>query len=73
MGFFYRTMRRQHRVLMSGDEPEGGRWNFDTENRKGFGRAGPKNLPQTPVFFHDAITREVMELVEQRLPTTPET
>ena len=33
MEFFYRQMRRQHRVLMEGHEPVGGAWNFDAENR----------------------------------------
>ncbi|MEO3808985.1 cryptochrome/photolyase family protein [Sphaerisporangium sp. B11E5] len=30
---FYRTARRRLDVLMDGDEPAGGRWNFDAENR----------------------------------------
>lgn len=31
---FYRSQRRRHEVLMDGDEPAGGRWNYDPENRK---------------------------------------
>jgi deoxyribodipyrimidine photolyase-related protein len=31
---FYRRQRRRLGVLMDGDEPAGGRWNFDTENRE---------------------------------------
>ncbi|MBX9795439.1 cryptochrome/photolyase family protein [Sphingomonas sp.] len=31
---FYREMRRKTGLLMEGDKPAGGRWNFDTENRK---------------------------------------
>jgi len=34
MEFFYREMRRRTGLLMDGDEPVGGRWNFDAENRK---------------------------------------
>lgn len=34
MEYFYREMRRETGLLMDGTEPEGGRWNFDTENRK---------------------------------------
>ena len=41
MEHFYRWMRRRERVLMDGDAPRGGRWNFDAENRRSFGRAGP--------------------------------
>jgi deoxyribodipyrimidine photolyase-related protein len=34
MEYFYRDMRRQTGLLMDGDEPIGGRWNFDHDNRK---------------------------------------
>lgn len=34
METFYRRMRQKWQVLMEGDAPEGGRWNFDAENRK---------------------------------------
>lgn len=30
---WYRGVRRSHDVLMDGSDPEGGRWNFDSENR----------------------------------------
>ncbi len=31
---FYREQRRRFTVLMDGDEPAGGRWNFDADNRE---------------------------------------
>lgn len=31
---FYREQRRRFLVLMDGDQPAGGRWNFDTDNRE---------------------------------------
>jgi len=34
MEHFYREIRRAHAILMDGDTPVGGRWNFDAENRK---------------------------------------
>lgn len=34
METFYRYMRKKHAVLMEGDQPIGGLWNFDHENRK---------------------------------------
>ncbi|MEM7241919.1 MAG: cryptochrome/photolyase family protein [Pseudomonadota bacterium] len=34
MEFFYREMRRKFHVLMEGDQPIGGKWNYDAENRK---------------------------------------
>jgi deoxyribodipyrimidine photolyase-related protein len=71
MEFFYRLMRKKTGVLMDGDQPISGRWNFDAENRKGFGKSGPKNVPTPPLFPIDAITRDVMTLVEQRFAKHP--
>jgi deoxyribodipyrimidine photolyase-related protein len=34
MESFYRHMRKKHCVLMEGDEPISGKWNYDEENRK---------------------------------------
>jgi deoxyribodipyrimidine photolyase-related protein len=64
MEFFYREMRRKTGLLMQGDDPEGGQWNFDQENRK----ALPKGLtpPERLRFPPDAITAEVLALVERR-------
>lgn len=38
---FYRGQRRRFGVLMDGDEPVGGKWNFDTDNREPPPRAAP--------------------------------
>jgi deoxyribodipyrimidine photolyase-related protein len=61
MEFFYRDMRRRSGLLMEGDQPAGGRWNFDAENRKRL-PAGVA-VPSPPRFAPDAMTREVMVLV----------
>ena len=34
MEYFYRDMRRKTGLLMDGDQPIGGKWNFDADNRK---------------------------------------
>ena len=64
MEFFYREMRRQSGLLMEGDKPVGGQWNYDSENR----RRLPRGLapPPAPRFPPDATTREVMALVAAR-------
>ncbi|WP_421695159.1 cryptochrome/photolyase family protein [Aestuariivirga sp.] len=64
MEFFYRDMRRLSGLLMDGDEPEGGQWNFDQDNRK----ALPKDVlpPKRQRFEPDAITRGVMTMVAER-------
>lgn len=64
MEYFYRDMRRQTGLLMDGDQPVGGKWNFDSDNRK-----PPKLdlfMPRPLVFAPDAITGEVLELVAAR-------
>jgi deoxyribodipyrimidine photolyase-related protein len=66
MEYFYREMRRETGLLMDGDGPEGGQWNYDAENRK----ALPDGLtiPARAWAEPDAITREVLELVARRFP-----
>lgn len=72
MEFFYRELRRQHRVLMEGNEPAGGAWNFDAENREAFGKDGPDPLRSPPRRFPpDATTRQVLALVEDHFAKHP--
>ena len=71
MEYFYRQMRQRHGVLMDGNQPEGGQWNFDADNREAFGPGGPGMVPPRTVFEPDAVTREVMALVRSRFGTHP--
>jgi deoxyribodipyrimidine photolyase-related protein len=71
MEYFYREMRREHRVLMDGDEPCGGQWNFDADNREAFGKGGPTDVPARARFEPDVITREVIALVRTRFAKHP--
>ncbi|MGL4636824.1 MAG: cryptochrome/photolyase family protein [Beijerinckiaceae bacterium] len=64
MEFFYREMRRKTGLLMNGDQPEGGEWNYDQENRKSL--PAKATLPKRTRFEPDAITREVFALVRNR-------
>ena len=73
MEFFYREQRRRHGVLMDAGKPCGGKWNYDPENRASFGREGPGLLPPPLRFEPDAITREVIELVNRRFAEHPGT
>jgi deoxyribodipyrimidine photolyase-related protein len=68
---FYRWMRRRTGLLMEADEPAGGRWNFDAENRSSFGSAGPGWMPAPAAFPPDAVTRAVIDAVERELPGNP--
>jgi deoxyribodipyrimidine photolyase-related protein len=59
---FYREMRREQAILMEGDQPAGGAWNYDQANRK---RLPARTVPPARLRFSpDATTREVMALVE---------
>ncbi|MEX0325541.1 MAG: cryptochrome/photolyase family protein [Puniceicoccaceae bacterium] len=71
--YYYREMRRRHQILMTEDgKPEGGEWNFDKENRGSFGKEGPgRDKPDPPAFEANAITRDVMRLVEDRFCNYP--
>jgi deoxyribodipyrimidine photolyase-related protein len=71
MEYFYREMRREHRVLMEGDQPCGGEWNYDADNREAFGPDGPGFLPPPTRFEPDAITRDVIALVQTRFADHP--
>lgn len=71
MEFFYREMRSRHGVLMDNGNPAGGAWNFDSENRKTFGKEGPP-MHFPPRRFHpDAVTREVIALIDERFAAHP--
>jgi len=71
MEFFYRTMRKKYQVLMCGEEPEGGVWNYDAENRKAFGKQGPQHLPAAPKVNIDAITQQVITMVNEKFSDHP--
>lgn len=70
MEFFYRQMRRYTGLLMDAkQQPVGGQWNYDKDNRK----ACPPDLQQIPPlqFTPDAITQQVMTLVETEFHDHP--
>lgn len=61
MEYFYRDMRRKTGLLMEGDAPAGGKWNYDSENRKP--AEGNMFMPAPRQFETDAITADVLSLV----------
>lgn len=63
MEYFYREMRKQHKILMEDGEPIGGKWNYDSENRE----KPPKDLevPSPTAFKPDDITKDVITLVNE--------
>ena len=66
MEYFYREMRKQYAVLMDGDAPVGGQWNYDAQNRKPL-KSGV-GVPPPWQTQPDAITESVMAMVAERFP-----
>lgn len=67
MESFYRHMRKKLNILMSGNEPIGKRWNYDTENRKRYDKKVP--IPEPLLFrnetrgIHDEIMASGIETI----------
>ncbi len=61
MESFYRSMRKKYHILIDNGEPQGGKWNFDAENRKKFDRK--VNVP-TPLTFKNKV-KELVEVIKK--------
>lgn len=59
---FYREGRRRFNILMVGDQPKGGKWNFDRNNRKP--PKGKLTLPEALWFTPDKITQDVIDWIK---------
>jgi len=66
MEYFYRDMRKKYSILMDGEEPIGGQWNYDAENRKSPEKG--LSIPKPYCNDIDGITRAVIDLVAKRFP-----
>ena len=70
MESFYREQRRRLNILMDGDGPVGGQWNYDADNRlpppKG-AHPWPEPLRHEPDEIDDRVWQDI---VERRLPVT---
>lgn len=62
MEFFYREMRKTFGYLIEDKSPVGGKWNFDSDNRKKLPK--DKTPPPPTKFEQDDITQIVIELVK---------
>jgi deoxyribodipyrimidine photolyase-related protein len=66
MESFYRAMRKKHQVLMHGDQPLQGQWNFDHDNRKKL----PKNhKPIAPLVFDNNVVDIHNEISKTNIKT----
>ncbi len=62
MESFYRMMRKRYKILMEGNEPLTGQWNYDAENRKKLPTA---HLPIEPLLFEKDVT-EMYDLITRQ-------
>ena len=67
---FYRLRRKQLNILMDGNKPVGGEFNYDKENRKSFPKEGI-NIPSLPKFELDQITKDVIKDVDNNFKDNP--
>ena len=57
---FYRWQRKRYGYLMEGDQPVGGQWNFDEDNRLPPPKTGHDRWPVPHVHALDAIDQQVL-------------
>ncbi len=62
MESFYRAMRRKYNVLMDGDQPVTGQWNYDHDNRQ---KMPKSHVPPTPLVFQRDVT-DFLQLLENQ-------
>lgn len=69
MADFYKQQRRDLFILMDGDDPRGGKWSFDEDNRKKL----PKDVepPTIRSAQHTTHVKDVIELVSDRFSDHP--
>ncbi len=67
METFYRHMRKKHNVLIvDGDKPANGKWNFDEDNRQKLPKA---HKPISPLAFSNDLSEIEMEIVKAQIKT----
>lgn len=59
MESFYRAMRKKHHVLMEGEKPLNGKWNFDSDNRK---KLPKEHKPTSPLVFENDVSDILVEI-----------
>jgi len=65
--YYYRWLRKKYSLLMDGDKPLGGKWNFDKENQKSISKLKESPKPRQKLKS-DEITISTMVDVENCFP-----
>ena len=68
MADFYKHQRRKLNILLEGGKPVGGKWSFDTENRKKIPKSERKNIPRINFSKITSYHKEAIDYVEREFP-----
>ena len=63
---FYRALRKKHDVLMDGEKPLTGQWNYDGENRK---KLPKDHKPVAPMVFNNEVSEIFQEIRKTDIKT----
>ena len=66
MESFYHMMRKKHNILMQGDKPLTGKWNYDGENRK---KIPKEHKPTPPLVFNTDVSEIISEIQKTNIKT----
>lgn len=68
MAEYYKSQRRRLDILMDGDEPRGGQWSFDEDNRKKVPKKLQGSVPALAPREGDDIDEEARQSVNRQFP-----
>jgi deoxyribodipyrimidine photolyase-related protein len=71
MADFDKRQRQRMKILMEGDQPEGGQWSYDEENRKKVPKKLLPTIPEILSIKRDDIDNQAKEYVQQRFSKNP--
>ena len=71
MADFYKFQRKRLNILMNGDQPIGGKWSFDEDNRKKVPKKLVNHTPPLLNLKRDEIDNEAKKYVEKKFADNP--
>ena len=71
MADFYQWQRKRLNILMDDNEPQGGQWSYDEDNRKKLPNNEIDALPKLPSIKRSVGIKQAIESVEKDFPDAP--
>lgn len=68
MEAFYRQMRKRFDILIKNRKPEGGKWNYDSENRKKLSKDDISKIPD-PLIFSTDVSHIIQRIKKHKIQT----